>query len=793
MPVRFKGDSEYHDHYKWLDSPKSATFSPTRQQSAPVAGLSSPNVSLNQGFMDEPAILRKKKPIPLVTTSTTKMFDEDIIVPDDYMLLGSQEKFTPNVPYKDYLTKNRARVLGTTYVPAKPIDFEELQPTPKKAPAKISFDTGAPKRKDEAVQVTGTAKPVNLSKTRVIAKEPASPVSSNGTASDRGHEKLTKASKTFAVREPKGLSVSPTEVVKHSSVPTQPSGQSVEPNQPKLPVEKPRRLQQQDKNIDSSYAMKYRAGVSPKRDNPKRKSEYEYKFNWKKPVDSTPLLAAEQVVHNRNSQIGPYKVSPPKHSEYRKEFKEWKYMPVAEDDSGVLQKRRLLQASKLRRTRSANDLTPDRRPPAGSPSRTHHDNARLTQSLNPQKPFFPHRRTVSWTTEYKSNFQPFTRYSYDQGAWQGAAPPHIKQQMLLEPDSKQTSGNWRAEVLELREKAEEYRKRSNGTHFSRAHVAQLLSENSKLWDAVSVSSELSALDLEQSPTSEGKKRKKDDKKRQRTQSAQASLKSLKQVNESVQTGEYKGPRRRLAMSSDGGRSTSPSDSARSICSASDPTISSITSFSNKPSKVPLTKAAEPGVGSGSDQGSKISSASTENGRVQTPELASYSVSNRHHLDITTPNRHGMILSSPPHSRQTGHIKSTPPVVKRGNTKVLQVEIPRNKCASKHQQISPTYGKPTPDTHCLLNEDVKEPVDMILETRYVQSPQANNRGNAYRPPIRTDDPWKYHRERQRETDECSEASQLSDSVMSVISATSSLASEVLERAAQRQQFWQKAKA
>ena len=66
--------------------------------------------------MDEPAILRKKKPIPLVTTSTTKMFDEDIVVPDDYMLLGSQEKFTPNIQYKDYLTKNRTRVLGTTYV-----------------------------------------------------------------------------------------------------------------------------------------------------------------------------------------------------------------------------------------------------------------------------------------------------------------------------------------------------------------------------------------------------------------------------------------------------------------------------------------------------------------------------------------------------------------------------------------------------------------------------------------------------------------------------------------------------
>lgn len=81
-----------------------------------VLPFTSPNLSHFQGFMDEPAILRKKKPIPLVTTSTTKMFDEDIVVPDDYMLLGSTDKFSANVPYKDYLTKNRTRVLGTTYV-----------------------------------------------------------------------------------------------------------------------------------------------------------------------------------------------------------------------------------------------------------------------------------------------------------------------------------------------------------------------------------------------------------------------------------------------------------------------------------------------------------------------------------------------------------------------------------------------------------------------------------------------------------------------------------------------------
>lgn len=69
------------------------------------------------GYQEEPPLQRKKKPIPLVTTCTTKMFDDAIpLPPDDYMILGSTEKFAENVKYKDYLTKNQTRVLGRTYV-----------------------------------------------------------------------------------------------------------------------------------------------------------------------------------------------------------------------------------------------------------------------------------------------------------------------------------------------------------------------------------------------------------------------------------------------------------------------------------------------------------------------------------------------------------------------------------------------------------------------------------------------------------------------------------------------------
>lgn len=41
------------------------------------------------------------------------------------------------------------------------------------------------------------------------------------------------------------------------------------------------------------------------------------------------------------------------------------------------------------------------------------------------------------------------------------------------------------------------------------------------------------------------------------------------------------------------------------------------------------------------------SQSTEAGRAQTPELTTEEVVKRHHLDVTTPNKHGLLLASPP--------------------------------------------------------------------------------------------------------------------------------------------------
>lgn len=64
-------------------------------------------------------------------------------------------------------------------------------------------------------------------------------------------------------------------------------------------------------------------------------------------------------------------------------------------------------------------------------------------------------------------------------------------------DADQPLNTWFAEVVELRRRAEEYRKRAQGTHFSREHLVQLMAKQTDIWDVDSqVSETVKALDLE---------------------------------------------------------------------------------------------------------------------------------------------------------------------------------------------------------------------------------------------------------------------------------------------------------
>uniref|UniRef100_A0A8C6VG16 Nuclear protein MDM1 n=1 Tax=Naja naja TaxID=35670 RepID=A0A8C6VG16_NAJNA len=73
-------------------------------------------------------------------------------------------------------------------------------------------------------------------------------------------------------------------------------------------------------------------------------------------------------------------------------------------------------------------------------------------------------------TEYRSKFLSPSQYIYKQGAW-----VHVRKNIPYQ-------------VKELREKAEAYKQRIQGTHFSRDHLNQILSDNNRLWDLSSESS-----------------------------------------------------------------------------------------------------------------------------------------------------------------------------------------------------------------------------------------------------------------------------------------------------------------
>uniref|UniRef100_A0A286XFU2 Nuclear protein MDM1 n=1 Tax=Cavia porcellus TaxID=10141 RepID=A0A286XFU2_CAVPO len=113
-------------------------------------------------------------------------------------------------------------------------------------------------------------------------------------------------------------------------------------------------------------------------------------------------------------------------------------------------------------------------------------------SNEPKKKLTPwrHQKLGNVNSEYKAKFLSPAQYLYKGGSW-----TRVKENM---PN----------QVKELREKAEFYRKRVQGTHFSRDHLNQILSDKNYCWDVSSttssegsISSNIKALDLARDPTS----------------------------------------------------------------------------------------------------------------------------------------------------------------------------------------------------------------------------------------------------------------------------------------------------
>ncbi|XP_018431859.1 PREDICTED: nuclear protein MDM1 [Nanorana parkeri] len=224
---------------------------------------------------------------------------------------------------------------------------------------------------------------------------------------------------------------------------------------------------------------------------PLRTSEYQRQFERKTGTENSPLLAAEQVVHNKNHSVPPFKLNNPNiETEYNSQFKgsppskgpklrkDWEDKHHTEYDTNHHSPKRKDKKKTVGEVKSGSAKV-----------NTSDIEQKATDQINILKEnvikqlYTPTKYNRKAKTEYSANYLSPSDYKYKDGAWMRAKP------QVNDQDSPLSVGSmWVAEVKELREKAEYYRRRAQGTHFSRDHLNQIMSTDNKFWDVSSTSS-----------------------------------------------------------------------------------------------------------------------------------------------------------------------------------------------------------------------------------------------------------------------------------------------------------------
>ncbi|XP_010642517.1 nuclear protein MDM1 isoform X1 [Fukomys damarensis] len=221
-----------------------------------------------------------------------------------------------------------------------------------------------------------------------------------------------------------------------------------------------------------------------------RNSEYQRQFIWKTSKEAVPVVAANQVFHNKSKFVPQFKGNSIIHeTEYKRNFKG--LSPVKEP--------KLIKD--LKENGNLETVSPEKYNKMDDPLKFEAEMA-SQDSNEPKKKLSPwrHQRLGKVNSEYRAKFLSPSQYLYKAGSW-----TRVKENM---PNQGSLNAMWYAEVKELREKAEFYRKRVQGTHFSRDHLNQILSDKNCCWDVSSttssegsLSSNIKALDLAGDPTS----------------------------------------------------------------------------------------------------------------------------------------------------------------------------------------------------------------------------------------------------------------------------------------------------
>ncbi|XP_043093449.1 nuclear protein MDM1 isoform X2 [Puntigrus tetrazona] len=226
---------------------------------------------------------------------------------------------------------------------------------------------------------------------------------------------------------------------------------------------------QQQKLNGVKRALRKRAGLRSERQrNSRLSSEYQRQFMWKTPTDNSPLLAAHEMLYSNNGAIPPFKSNPViVESEYQRNFKgsppprpprlrrdvEQYEVPLL-DAGNIATPEKSKGNKKKKKEQHSRKSSPEEEV-------AHRQQQEVSSPCALRDPSPKVMRKVK--TEYRSNFRSPLQYSYRDGEWVKTKTP-------------------KEEVQELREKAEAYRKRAWGTHFSRQHLNQIQSDHNWMWE-----------------------------------------------------------------------------------------------------------------------------------------------------------------------------------------------------------------------------------------------------------------------------------------------------------------------
>nr|XP_020008230.1 nuclear protein MDM1 isoform X2 [Castor canadensis] len=387
-----------------------------------------------------------------------------------------------------------------------------------------------------------------------------------------------------------------------------------------------------DNGLDRLLRKKAGLTVGPSH-NALRNSEYQRQFVWKTSKESTPVFAANQVFHNKSKFVPQFKGNSIIHeTEYKRNFKG--FSPAKEPKL----------RNNLKENGNFETVSPEKKcDKTDDPLKLEVEMA-SKDSTQPKKKLTPwrHQRLGKVNSEYRAKFLSPAQYLYKAGAW-----TRVKENM---PSQGSLNAMWYAEVKELREKAEFYRKRVQGTHFSRDHLNQILSDKNCCWDVSSttssegtISSNIRALDLAGDPMSHKTLQKHPPSK---LEEKRGILEEQPQRNTTEKLDGSNVPttpaRRRLAWDAE---STSediqkqPSEEEEEEKPGRDKQV-----YVGEPEN--LDEHEKPKADSmkeGSDASSVLSG---KGGRLPTPKLRELGGIQRTHHDLTTPAVGGAVLVSP---------------------------------------------------------------------------------------------------------------------------------------------------